>query len=61
MLIKADDTPGIPAIKADLQRFNRSNLPVNLVVPIDPDQPIIVMPEVISPKDALEALEKVAG
>lgn len=57
-LIKADDTAGRPEIKTDLARFNRANLPVNIIVPEDPAQPLIMMPEVISPADALEALKK---
>ncbi|MDA7597638.1 hypothetical protein N8813_01795 [bacterium] len=57
VLIKADATKPSEAIDYDLFRFNRSNLPVNVIVPADPDQPLIMMPELISPKQALKALE----
>gem|GEM_PF-4524980 len=60
-LIKADDTSADPAIKADLDRFKRAGLPQNIIIPRDPDQPYIVMPEVISPADALQALEEALG
>lgn len=60
-LVRADNTRKIPEIKTDLNRFNRSNLPVNIIVPSDPDQPLIMMPEVISPKEALQALEEAQG
>lgn len=60
-LIRADNTRSQPEINLDLKRFNRSNLPVNIIVPADPSQPYIVMPELISPQDALKALAKAAG
>lgn len=60
-LIQADKTDVNPAIDLDLSRFDRANLPVNIVVPSDPNQPLIMMPEVISPKDALKALKLAAG
>ncbi|MFT6179371.1 MAG: thiol:disulfide interchange protein [Akkermansiaceae bacterium] len=59
--MQADDTIPDPRIKADLARFNRSNLPVNIVVPSDPDQPLIMLPEFISPAEALQALEEAQG
>jgi len=57
-LIKADDTAANPEIKIDLARFNRANLPVNIVVPADPAQPLIMLPEIIGPDEALQALEE---
>ena len=61
ILIKADDTIADPRIKADLARFNRSNLPVNIIIPDDPDQPLIMMPELINPAEALQALDEAQG
>ncbi len=60
-LIKADKTNANPEIDADLKRFGRSNIPVNIVVPADPDAPLIMLPEVIGPDDAIRALEQAAG
>jgi thiol:disulfide interchange protein len=58
LLIKADNTDKLQSINDDLKRYGRANLPVNLVVPADPDAPIIVMPEVFGPDDALQALKE---
>ncbi|MDF1815798.1 MAG: hypothetical protein P1V20_26605 [Verrucomicrobiales bacterium] len=60
-LIKADATSPRPDIDQDLARFSRANLPTNIVVPADPNQPLIMMPEVIGPKEALKALKIAAG
>ena len=60
-LIQADATSPRPDIDLDLSRFNRDNLPVNIIVPEDPSQPLIMMPEVIGPKDALKALRIASG
>ncbi|MDF1753535.1 MAG: hypothetical protein P1U89_12225 [Verrucomicrobiales bacterium] len=60
-MIKADATSPRPDIDLDLSRFDRANLPINIVVPKDPKQPLIMMPEVIGPKEALKALELAAG
>lgn len=61
LLIKADNTDRLQSINDDLKRYDRANLPVNLVIPTDPDAPIIVMPEVFGPDDALQALEEAAA
>ncbi len=58
LLIKADNTDKLQSINDDLKRYGRANLPVNLVVPADPNAPIIVMPEIINANDALQALEE---
>lgn len=60
-LIQADKTKPSAEIDRDLSRFDRANIPVNIIVPADPNQPLIMMPEVISPKDALKALSMAAG
>ena len=63
LLVKADNTHGDPAINADLERYGengRSNLPVNIIVPADPDQKLIIMPEFFGAGEALEALEQAA-
>lgn len=63
LLVKADNTEGDPAINADLERYGengRSNLPVNIIVPADPDKPLIVMPEFFGAEEALAAIEEAA-
>lgn len=63
LLVKADNTHGDPAINADLERYGengRSNLPVNIIVPADPDRPLIIMPEIFGADKALEAIEEAA-
>jgi thiol:disulfide interchange protein len=58
LLIQADNTDKLQSINDDLKRYGRANLPVNLVVPANPDAPIIVMPEIFGPEEALQALEE---
>lgn len=60
-LVVADKSNDRPDIDADLKRFGRANLPVNIIVPKDPNQPCIVMPEIISPKKAIKAILLAAG
>ena len=61
LLIQADNTDKLQSINDDLKRYGRANLPVNLVVPADPSAPIIVMPEVFGPEEALQALEEASA
>jgi thiol:disulfide interchange protein len=58
LLIKADNTDRLQSINDDLKRYGRANLPVNVIAPANPDAPVILMPEVFGPDDALEALEQ---
>lgn len=61
LLVKADSTEANAQIDADLKRYGadgRASLPVNIIVPRDPDKPLIIMPELIGPDEALQALEK---
>ena len=63
LLVKADATEVNAQIDADLKRYGadgRQSLPVNIIVPADPDKPLIIMPELIGPDEALLALEKAA-
>ena len=63
LLVKADNTHGDPAINADLERYGengRSNLPVNIIVPADPEKALIIMPEFFGAKEALIAIEQAA-
>ena len=63
LLVKADNTEADPAINADLERYGengRSNLPVNIIVPADPEKPLIVMPEFFGAEEALAAIEEAA-
>lgn len=59
--ITDDTTESTQTIKADLARANRSIIPVNLVYPADPDEPAIILEELVTPEDALQALDRVAG
>lgn len=61
VLIKADYTNQSPAIRKELQRYGRNYLPTTVVAPADPNAPVIVMPEVFGPKEALQALEQAAA
>ncbi len=46
----------------DLARADRRIIPVNLVYPADyPNSPAILLEELISPKDALRALDRLTG
>lgn len=45
-------------MRSALRRYNRANLPVNIIVPADPDAPVINMPEIIGPEQALQALDQ---
>ncbi len=58
LLIKADNTDRLQTIDDDLKRYGRASLPVNIIAPADPEAPVILMPEVFGPADALEALEQ---
>jgi hypothetical protein len=51
------------AIKRDLARADgRATIPVNLIYPANyPDEPAILLEELVSPSEALEALSRVAG
>lgn len=60
-MVIADKTKPRADIDLDLKRFDRSNIPVNIIVPADPNQPYILMPEVFTTKDAIKALEQAAG
>ena len=58
ILIKADNTDRLQTINDDLKRYDRANLPVNIIAPANPDAPVILMPEIFGAKEALEALEQ---
>ena len=46
----------------DLARADRRIIPVNLVYPADyPNSPAILLEELISPNDALRALDRLTG
>ena len=61
LLIQADNTDRLQSINDDLKRYDRANLPVNIVAPANPDAPVIIMPEIFGPEEALEALEQAAA
>jgi len=58
MLVQADNTAREQVINDDLARFGRNNLPTNIIFPADPDAPAIILPELLDPATALEALEQ---
>ena len=52
------------SLKTDLARASRKTIPVNLIYPPsytpgDGNRPAIMLEEVVSPADALEALDKI--
>lgn len=61
LLIQADNTDRLQSINDDLKRYGRANLPVNIVAPANPDAPVILMPEIFGPEDAIKALEQAAA
>lgn len=50
-----------PVIAEELKRFKRYAVPLVLVYPADPDQPPMILPELLTPGIVLEALERAAG
>jgi thiol:disulfide interchange protein len=60
LVVIADGTNGDEIIKRDLARANRKSLPTNLIYPADPNQPAIMLPEVLSPDVVIKALRTAA-
>jgi thiol:disulfide interchange protein len=59
-LIAVDMTSVNEEMTKDLSRADRKIIPVNLIYPSDyPARPAILLEEVISPQDALDALSRV--
>jgi thiol:disulfide interchange protein len=58
-LVVVDDTLREERIAKDLKRVNRSNIPVNLIYPPNyPDEPAILLEELITPEQVLTALNR---
>lgn len=58
-LVVVDDTLQEPRIARDLKRAERSIIPVNLIYPPNyPEEPAILLEELISPSDALKVLAR---
>ena len=58
-LVVVDDTLREERIARDLKRADRRILPVNLIYPPNyPEEPAILLEELISPGDALKALAR---
>jgi thiol:disulfide interchange protein len=57
----ADNTKESPEIAAELKKYERAGVPLVLVFPADPNEPVIVLPEVLTPNIVLEALNKAAA
>ena len=57
VFVKADLTDNNPEVAKDLSRASRVQIPVNLVYPPDSATPTILLEELISPKQALKALD----
>ncbi len=60
LVVTADNTDGGALIKNDYARANRKSLPVNLIYPADETQPAIMMPEILTKDDVIEALRRAA-
>ena len=59
LMVVADLTSNDELIARDLGRADRSQIPVNLIYPPNyPEQPAILLEELITPDDALHALER---
>ena len=58
MLVKADYTNRSEIIRNDLRRFDRYNIPVNVIVPAETDKPYILTPEVFGPRKAIKILDR---
>jgi len=60
-LVKVDMTNRAQVYTKDLLRVDRSTIPVNLIYPASyPEQPAILLEEMISAGQILEALKRVA-
>lgn len=59
-LVKIDMTSNQDDLKNELARADRKTIPVNLIYPANysAENPAIMLEEIISPKDALEALDR---
>ncbi|MEO8425571.1 MAG: protein-disulfide reductase DsbD domain-containing protein [Verrucomicrobiota bacterium] len=53
-----DNTDSPPEVVAELKRFDRAGVPLVLVYPKDPKAEPIVLPEVLTPKIVLDALDQ---
>lgn len=54
----ADFTRRNPEIKAELRKYNRAGVPLNIVVPAGRPRDVIVLPEILTQGIVLEALQK---
>ena len=62
LLVTADLTSNDELIARDLGRADRKQIPVNLIYPPNyPEQPAILLEELITPNDALQALERMVA
>ena len=59
-LVKVDLTEANETLAKELSRTDRANIPVNMVYSADPNAPAILLEELITPDDALKALDLVA-
>ena len=55
-----DFTRKDPLIAEELRRFERSAVPLVLVYPANPNEPPLILPEILTPNIVLEALERAA-
>ena len=56
-----DFTRKDPVIAQELIRFERGAVPLVLVYPANPNEPPLILPEILTPNIVLEALERAAG
>ncbi len=59
--LKADWTTRDETITTWLQRYGKAGVPFYLVIPADPDQPPIPLPEVITPDTVIDALRRASS
>jgi len=61
LMLRADYTDNDDRITEELERFQRSAIPMNLVYSSNPAEPPQLLPPTLTPGIVLEALAKAAG
>jgi len=61
IMIRADVTLFEPMHQEALKKFGRMTVPTDILAPADPKAEVIILPELLSPETAMEALDQAAG